>query len=172
MFRLFCVAILCCGCASVSVSGGQSRLEHNSQVREDSVRVAVVGKADQQTGIRGEVALVGARGDNMVPFQNGAVDLTTDRVSLDLGVRRYWGPVFLGIGGGPTFLHAETSLGEREHGWALEGYGIAGVELRLGRGWTLGADVRQTTGAHFDLGDEKALDFDSRTFSLTLGLSL
>lgn len=123
-------------------------------------------------GLASDLSVDYAHGDS----NSGGIDLGTDRIGLNLGLRYYLGEVFsvqpyLGGGVATQYLRAQTSLGEDVDDFAIGGYGTAGVEVPLGTSLRAGLSYRRTFGAEFNLGDSDSLDFDTDELALTIGLS-
>jgi len=62
-------------------------------------------------------------------------------------------------------------IGESVHDSVIAGYGTVGLDVPLGRDFSVGLSYVRTIGANFDLGDAHGQDFDSGTIALVLGWS-
>lgn len=107
--------------------------------------------------------------------RTAGVDVDLDRASIDLGLRYYadTGTRFLqpyiSLGVSPTYLRAQTDIGEDKSSFALAGYVGVGVEAALGSRGRLGVGYRHSIGSSFDIGDDKDVDMNEGTLSVSFG---
>lgn len=164
------------------LTGCQSTQEKYAGFVEGGVAVSEQNEKDEAPSVAiGGMASLGNNFwiENRVGFQRGDdkiedIALHTNLFFADFGVRQY-APIgkfepYLGAGVTGQILHATTSEDESESDMAIGLYGVAGIDYRLSKDYTLGLQYRHTAGGDFKLGEERE-NFDAGTVALVFGWS-
>lgn len=145
----------------IEVQAGRSFYAANSGTQATSGRVAYLTREDEMTGVRGVAA---------ISYERGSDRATIQRVELDLGLRgRVLGPIYLGLGGAPSYIHASGGPGDTADEVFMAGYAEVGAEWSLSEHLTAGLSYRHTFGASVALGDGPNENLNTGTLAATVG---